>query len=409
MGNEGILGRATSAVDKSKLAGAKEELEIAIAEIQMEQKGRVTLEMLNNGSLQDKLKGITCHFSNQEITGKYKGYSYKITENLKVVLQNNEGANVALKVEGTISKTGWYCTNVTILLQAQRGEKEEIEKIVYQVNQEQEVEVDEREVSVSFEQEGVNTIRFYGITTGGIQTEICEEEIKIDKTPPEDVSLIQEEILGNSVLVNLQAVDELSGVSRFDIYVDNEKYMETKENKVEIKGLSSTQHTIYAKAIDFAENESEASQSITISIDKVFVKEPVVFESISWASGSSAYETDVDTLAILFDGDLNYDRGIMIDSTYWGNYLIFSTDKSVKIEAYGDTYQDSGGNSDYQILQISKYNSESKQYEKWKEVTTKPREWYELAHFEPGRYKFESKMDGQRRYIRFDEWRLSEE
>ena len=35
MGNEGILGKAITAVDKSKLAGAKEELEMAVASVKM--------------------------------------------------------------------------------------------------------------------------------------------------------------------------------------------------------------------------------------------------------------------------------------------------------------------------------------------------------------------------------------
>ena len=35
MGNEGILGKATTAVDKSKIAGAKEELEMAVASVKM--------------------------------------------------------------------------------------------------------------------------------------------------------------------------------------------------------------------------------------------------------------------------------------------------------------------------------------------------------------------------------------
>ena len=136
--------------------------------------------------------------------------------------------------------------------------------------------------------------------------------------------------------------------------------------------------------------------------------DPIVFEKCSYAN-EHEITTDIDTMSSLFDGDLSRGRGILIDTYYWNNYMIFSTDKKVKVQAYSDTYSDSGGRSDYEILQISKYDQKTKQYETIKEVQTDVREWYELATLEPGRYKIESKKDGQRRYIRFDEWRIEEE
>ena len=65
---------------------------MAIMEIQIEeiQKGNnVTLETLSdeeNGQLVNKLDNITAKLNDNEINGEYKGYKYKIDNDLKVTI-----------------------------------------------------------------------------------------------------------------------------------------------------------------------------------------------------------------------------------------------------------------------------------------------------------------------------------
>ena len=85
MGEEGILGKATTAVDKTEKARMKEELEMQIMDIQMEQTGqgnKLTLEFLK-----DKLNGlgdILAELGDNEVIGEYKDYEYTIDDNFKV-------------------------------------------------------------------------------------------------------------------------------------------------------------------------------------------------------------------------------------------------------------------------------------------------------------------------------------
>lgn len=89
MGEGGILGRATNAVDKTEKAKILEELELVITDIQIKQSGqgnKVNLETLKNGQLESRLEEITVELENNEIIGEYKGYEYTIDNKLKVTV-----------------------------------------------------------------------------------------------------------------------------------------------------------------------------------------------------------------------------------------------------------------------------------------------------------------------------------
>ena len=97
-GENGLFFKATSAKEKAKKAEIKEEIQLAIQEIQAEEisKGNnVTLETLANGQLANSkdLEGIKSELDIEEdkIIVDYKGYSYTIDRNLKVdVLEKTE-------------------------------------------------------------------------------------------------------------------------------------------------------------------------------------------------------------------------------------------------------------------------------------------------------------------------------
>lgn len=93
LGNEGILKRATNAVDKTEKARIKEEIELAILDIQAEEiaKGnKVTLETLANGQLQEKIEADS-ELEEDTIIGEYKGYEYQIDNNLEVTIEEVKG------------------------------------------------------------------------------------------------------------------------------------------------------------------------------------------------------------------------------------------------------------------------------------------------------------------------------
>lgn len=90
----GLFGKAKDAEEHTTKAQLKEEIELAIQEIHMEEipKGNnVTLETLANGKLVEKLTDITATLGTNEITGEYKNYDYTIDSNLKVKIGEKVG------------------------------------------------------------------------------------------------------------------------------------------------------------------------------------------------------------------------------------------------------------------------------------------------------------------------------
>ena len=91
----GLFEKTHEAKERTIKAQLKEEIELAIQEIQVEEvpKGNnVTLETLvNNRQLVLKLEDITATLGTNEITGEYKDYDYTIDSNLKVEIGGKVG------------------------------------------------------------------------------------------------------------------------------------------------------------------------------------------------------------------------------------------------------------------------------------------------------------------------------
>ncbi len=98
MGDNGLINRAKDTKIATEIAEIKEEIEMAIMDIQIEEieKGNnVTLETLENKQLANKLDNITAQLRNNEIIGEYKGYEYIINKKLEVTVKEKiEGENI---------------------------------------------------------------------------------------------------------------------------------------------------------------------------------------------------------------------------------------------------------------------------------------------------------------------------
>ena len=98
-GENGLFTRAQQAKNKTVEAQIREEIIMAIQDIQTEElpKGNnVTLEKLAGGQLQKELKDITAQLTDGEINGEYKDYEYTIDSNLNVII-NGEVTGVRIK------------------------------------------------------------------------------------------------------------------------------------------------------------------------------------------------------------------------------------------------------------------------------------------------------------------------
>ena len=125
-GENGLFSRAQQAKEETVKAQLKEEITMAIQEIQAEElpKGNnVTLETLAEGQLEEKLEDITVELEADEINGEYKDYEYTIDSNLNVTINGDinraqisgtaevqtsgyvfEGSTVDIKVTASITE-----------------------------------------------------------------------------------------------------------------------------------------------------------------------------------------------------------------------------------------------------------------------------------------------------------------
>ena len=107
-GDNGLFSRAQQAKEETIKSQLKEEITMAIQEIQAEElpKGNnVTLKILAEGQLESKLKDITVALENDEINGEYKDYEYTIDSNLNVTIN---GAATGVRIKGNAEVQSGY-------------------------------------------------------------------------------------------------------------------------------------------------------------------------------------------------------------------------------------------------------------------------------------------------------------
>ena len=107
--NTGLFANAKIAKEKSIEGQLKEEISLAIQNIQVEEiaKGNgVTLETLAGGQLEKELKDITVELTDGEINGEYKDYEYTIDSNLNVTI-NGPVTGVRIKGSAEVQTEGY--------------------------------------------------------------------------------------------------------------------------------------------------------------------------------------------------------------------------------------------------------------------------------------------------------------
>lgn len=104
IGEKGIFTRAKQAKEQYELATIKEEIDLAILEIQAEgiNKDVVTLDIMLT-KLQEKLSGTEITKDGDKLKGNFNGYDFTIDENFSVIVEesNLESANIVVTSIGT--------------------------------------------------------------------------------------------------------------------------------------------------------------------------------------------------------------------------------------------------------------------------------------------------------------------
>lgn len=213
-GENGLLKKAKEAGEKTIEAQIKEEIELAIIEIQAEELPKrrpVTLETLANNQLTSQLQDITANLENNEIIGEYKGYDYIIDDKFKVTIGGKvKGISITYK----LSNEEYTNQDITLTIHA-TSTNGEITKI-------------EEPMELTKNSDNTYTITKNGEyeftvtdSMGKVKTKLIKIT-NIDKIGP-IVELSTGKITASSIELNVTAIDEQSGLALNNTY---EYYLE---------------------------------------------------------------------------------------------------------------------------------------------------------------------------------------
>jgi murein DD-endopeptidase MepM/ murein hydrolase activator NlpD len=182
----------------------------------------------------------------------------------------------ALSIGGTEGENGWYVSNPTVTLSAEDN-LSGVERLEYSLNGGESFELYETPFEISTE--GVNGLLYRAVDKAGNTEEAKEEEIKLDKTPPQSKVYIsgsrgQENWYRSSVSLELSGSDEVSGYGGSFYSLDGgESFSEYTET---IFFVDEETYEVAYYSVDIAGNK-ETEKVLVFNIDKTA---PVVTLSV---------------------------------------------------------------------------------------------------------------------------------
>lgn len=336
LGENGIFKTAGQAAEKHTKSVLKEEIELAIVDIQTEELARgnfVTLEKLANRDLVNKLAGIEATLENNEIIGSYKEYEYVIDKNFKVTIG---GKVQGINIQYTLNSNNYINGDIilTILATSTNGEITKIEAPSELMKNE--------DGTYTITQNG--NYEFTVIDSAGTSKSKTITIQNIDKLAPLDFAPTINELKSTSFVITVDVEDEesnetnvKSGIERYEYYVNGTKY-ESTENNYKVTGLNkTTQYSIYVIAFDKAGNDKK-SETIsttttngdypTLTLDGMYCIDPA-----SDALLGECYDNDYNSYQEVNKYVMHNGYSIKIDPECWGKYL------SIYCQTPSDSYR----------------------------------------------------------------------
>lgn len=280
--NTGLFANAKKAKEKSIEAQLKEEISLAIQDIQIEETSNAKLFDMKSliEKIPEKLNDITIESDGEESKGEYKGYNYRITKDYEVIIEGK--TNIRIKTEITPKE----CTKENVVMNVEITSNESpIKRIVEPEN-------------LSKNSEGKYIVskngqyKFIVETENGDITEKTVTVSNIDKLPPKDFKP-EIEKSGTTIKIKENAEDQeeteenaCSGIEKYEYYIDGKKY---DGNEITNLTIGNT-YLVYVIAFDKAGNSTKSSDES--------VKITVQYKKISAGLGGNS------VLAIDFDGNL---------------------------------------------------------------------------------------------------------
>ena len=393
MGDSGLFGKTNLAKERTIKAQLKEEIEMAIQEIQTEEipEGRnVDLNVLYNGKLEDKLENIIMELSKDEIIGEYKDYEYTIDDKLNVSIGEKVGTKPEITYE--LSSQEPQQEEVTITVKATIAEGE-----ITSITNPDNVEENKNEISYKVTKNG--RYKFIAKSSIGTETKITISVTNLKITAPV-INVLQNG--GYPLIKNDGIVSALSKVEI--IYEDNptlENYYSEDNGSTwkEYKGIIETdKNVIKAKSV-VKENEQILSGITTQNID-----------APNDAIGKEAYDGNEETFIAMHQkiAPGNNTRYMNIDQSLWGKRLRIKWWNWYYGGYYSTiTFLDENGNS------LSTYTLPAKStYDEYYEVpqnAVKLKYFVKFANYNYSPEGFGKLFEIQPEYVKMPEIKISSE
>ena len=223
----GLFGKAKDAEEETTKAQLKEEIELAIQEIHVEEipKGNnVTLETLAGGQLQKKLKDITAELTGGEINGEYKDYEYTIDDKFNVTIN---GPVTGVRIKGNAEvQTGYVFEGSTIEI-----------KVTASITEGKITGIEAPE-GATIKTDTSITEKIYTVNKNGIYTFKITSDIGKTKNIIANVENILgtpqitiSEVTGNSFKINVENDYPEGAITEFKYYVGSDVKCQGKTNK----------------------------------------------------------------------------------------------------------------------------------------------------------------------------------
>lgn len=265
-GENGLLSKVKQSKEKYSIAEAKEKLELAITNLQIEQEGKgeqLTKEVLPNiNNKEIDIRSIE-KFPVEAICNNYK---FNINSDFSLTYVSRADETIVTYTTEPEGYTNKDKIKVLITISNPKG----IKSIQYPNDNDLLLTNGQKEVGIDYDvtANGTYTFKIVDVDENEISKDIVID--KIDKVAPNDFTISIEKKLDNGFVISANTDDGdktdtscKSGIDHYEYYVVDENGNEVKYDTNEITDLTFDKYSIYVMVYDKAGNKKMSKNNIS--------------------------------------------------------------------------------------------------------------------------------------------------
>ena len=298
--NTGLFANTKRAKEKSMEGQLKEEISLAIQDIEVEEisKGNgVTLETLAGGQLEKELKDITAELTDGEINGEYKDYEYTIDSNLNVTIN---GPVTGVRIKGSAEvQTGYVFEGSTVEIKVTASVTE---GTITGIEAPEEATITDTSATEKVYTVNKNGAYTFKITSDSGKTKNITAKVENILAAPQ---ITVSEVTGNSFKINVENDYTEGAITEYKYSVGGTvKEQGTTDKNYTVTGL--TQKTKYSniKVTAFINSLSKDSnvEEITTKDDSIEYSWEEIAEIAKAISNDTSITDDTETATVTVNG-----------------------------------------------------------------------------------------------------------